>query len=82
MLLVYILIGASALSFLSYGYGRIVEAGHQTHQYPHPKEYPDMWMKGLLDCDYSPAKQAYGPARILPADKFVLQPTGRGREEY
>lgn len=81
MLLVYVLIGALGLSFLSYGYGKAVESKHQFQQNPHPKEYPDMWMKGLLDCEYSPAKQAYGPARILPVEKVRLQPIGRGCED-
>ena len=69
------------LSFLSYAYGRVVEPKHRFQQYPHHKEYPDMWMKGLLDCEYSPAKQAYGPARILPVNKVMSQPIARGCED-
>jgi len=81
MLLVYALIGAVVLSVLSYGYASIVEPRHTKKQSAGRKEYPDLWMEGLLDCEYSPTKQSYGPARILPVDKVKLMPTSRGCEE-
>ena len=81
MLLIYALVGAMVLSLLSYGYGKVVEPRHQVRKRPHPHEYPDMWIKGLLDCEYSPAKQAYGPARIVPVNKILLRPKGRGCED-
>ena len=80
MLLVYILFGAVALSALSYGYGYIVEPRHTKKQTKGRKEYPDLWIEGLLDCEYSPTKQSYGPARIMPVTKVKLMPTSRGCE--
>jgi len=81
MLLVYALLGALILSSISYVYGKITEPKHHSQKNPHPQNHPDMWMKGLLDCEYSPAKQAYGPARILPVNKIILKPLGRGCED-
>ncbi len=81
MLLVYALIGAVILSVLSYGYASIVEPRHTKKRRTGRKEYPDLWIEGLLDCEYSPTKQSYGPARILPVDKVKLMPTSRGCEE-
>ena len=81
MLLVYAMIGAIALSLLGYGYGQVVEPRHSRIQKTGPQEYPDLWIEGLLDCEYSPAKQAYGPARIMPVDKVKMFPLSRGCEE-
>ena len=81
MLLIYALVGALVLSVLSYGYGSIVEPRHTTKQRASRKEYPDLWIEGLLDCEYSPTKQSYGPARIMPVNKVKLMPTSRGCEE-
>ena len=81
MLLVYALIGAAVLSVVSYGYGSLVEPRHTKRQRTGRKEYPDLWVEGLLDCEYSPTKQSYGPARIMPVDKVKLMPTSRGCEE-
>lgn len=82
MLLVYALVGAALLSLVSYLYGRLIEPRHPHQQSPRRKEYPDMWIEGLLDCEYSPAKQAYGPARILPFNRVKVLPIARGYEEY
>ena len=81
MLLVYALIGAIVLSGLSYVYAEIVEPRHTRVQKTGPKEYPDLWIEGLLDCEYSPTKQSYGPARIMPADKVKMSPQSRGCED-
>lgn len=78
MLLVYALVGASILSLLSYLYARVVEPRHLSAPTLRRTSYPDMWIEGLLDCEYSPAKQAYGPARILPVTKLRFRPTTRG----
>ncbi len=82
MLLVYALIGATVLSMLLYGYGQIVEPRHTKVRNTGRKEYPDLWKAGLLDCEYSPTKQSYGPARILPVGKINRMPTSRGYENY
>lgn len=81
MLLVYALIGAVVLSGLSYIYAQIVEPRHVRLQKTGPKEYPDLWIEGLLDCEYSPTKQSYGPARIVPVGKINRIPISRGCEE-
>jgi len=81
MLLIYALIGAIVLSMLSYGYGQVVEPRHTNVRNIGRKEYPDLWKAGLLDCEYSPTKQSYGPARILPVTKIKLMPTSRGFED-
>ncbi len=81
MLLVYALIGAIALSMLPYGYGQVVEPRHTKVRNTGRKEYPDLWKAGLLDCEYSPTKQSYGPARILPVTKLRLMPTSRRCED-
>jgi len=81
MLLIYALVGAVVLSVLFYGYGYIVEPRHIKIQGAGRKEYPDLWIEGLLDCEYSPTKQSYGPARIMPVDKVKLMPVSRGCED-
>ena len=81
MLLVYALIGAAVLSMLAYGYGSLVEPRHTKRQRTSRKEYPDLWIEGLLDCEYSPTKQSYGPARIMPVNKVNLMLKQRGCEE-
>jgi hypothetical protein len=81
MLLIYALVGAFVLSVLGYGYGYVVEPRHTKKRNSGRKEYPDLWKEGLLDCEYSPTKQSYGPARILPVDKVKLMPTSRGCED-
>ena len=81
MLLVYGLIGAVLLSVLSYGYGYVVEPRHTNKPRAGRTEYPDLWIEGLLDCEYSPAKQAYGPARIMPVRKIRMFPMSRGCED-
>jgi hypothetical protein len=81
MLLVYALVGAIVLSILSFGYASVVEPRHTKKRSVGRKEYPDLWIEGLLDCEYSPTKQSYGPARIMPVDKVKLMPTSRGCEE-
>lgn len=81
MLLIYALVGAVVLSVLSYGYGYVVEPRHTQKQKTGRKEYPDLWIEGLLDCEYSPTKQSYGPARIMPVYKVKLMPTSRGCED-
>ena len=81
MLLIYALVGAVVLSVLSYGYGYIVEPRHTRKQKTGRREYPDLWIEGLLDCEYSPTKQSYGPARIMPVDKVKLMPASRGCED-
>lgn len=81
MILVYALIGAIVLSMLSYGYGQVVEPRHTKARKTGRKAYPDLWMEGLLDCEYSPTKQSYGPARILPVNKLKLMPASRGCED-
>ena len=81
MILVYALIGATVLSILGYSYGQLVEPRHTRVRTTGPKQYPDLWIEGLLDCEYSPAKQAYGPARIMPARKVKMFPMSRGCEE-
>lgn len=78
MLLIYALVGAAVLSVLFYGYGYIVEPKHTKSQQSGRKEYPDLWIEGLLDCEYSPTKQSYGPARIMPVDKVKLMPVSTG----
>ncbi len=65
---------------LLYGYGQVVEPRHTKVRNTGRKEYPDLWKVGLLDCEYSPTKQSYGPARILPVAKIIRMPTSRGRE--
>ena len=82
MLLIYALIGAVVLSTLSYGYAFIVEPKHTKQQKSGRAEYPDLWIEGLLDCEYSPTKQSYGPARIMPATKIRLMPASRGYEDH
>ncbi|MHA1929167.1 MAG: hypothetical protein ACTSV2_11395 [Candidatus Thorarchaeota archaeon] len=81
MLLVYALTGAIVLSMLLYGYGHVVEPRHTKVRNTGRKEYPDLWKAGLLDCEYSPTKQSYGPARILPVGKIIRMPTSRGYED-
>lgn len=72
MPLVYILLGALGLSVIALLYGELV--GFRTSSTPRvgKKAYPDLWLACLLDCEYSPTKQSYGPARILPATKLKL----------
>lgn len=81
MLLIYALVGAVMLFFLSYGYGYLVEPRHTKKHSTSRRKYPDLWIEGLLDCEYSPTKQSYGPARILPVTKVKLMPTSRGCED-
>jgi hypothetical protein len=81
MLLVYALIGAVLLSVLSYGYAQLVEPKHTKILPTGPHEYPDLWIEGLLDCEYSPTKQSYGPARIMPANRARQRPISRGCED-
>jgi len=81
MLLVYAIIGAIVLSGLSYAYAQVVEPRHTRQQKTGPKRYPDLWIEGLLDCEYSPTKQSYGPARIMPVGRIKMIPTSRGCEE-
>jgi len=80
MLLIYALIGAVVLSVLSYGYGYVIEPRHTKRRNAGRKEYPDLWIEGLLDCEYSPTKQSYGPARTIPVDKVKLMLASRGCE--
>lgn len=75
MLLVYALISAGILSTFLYVYGGMAEHRHPNTNTLKRKEYPDMWIKGLLDCEYSPAKQAYGPARVLPVSRVRKEST-------
>ena len=81
MPLVYALIGAIALSMLFYRYGQLVEPRHTKVRNTGRMEYPDLWKAGLLDCEYSPTTQSYGPARILPVTRIKLMPTSRGCED-
>ena len=81
MLLIYVLVAAVVLSVLSYVYGYLLEHRQTTKQINGRKEYPDLWIEGLLDCEYSPTKQSYGPGRILPVDKVKLMLSSRGCEE-
>ena len=81
MLLIYALVGAVVLSVLSYSYAYVVEPRHTKKQNTGRKEYPDLWIEGLLDCEYSPTKQSYGPARIMPVTKAILMPASRGCED-
>ncbi|MBN2228272.1 MAG: hypothetical protein JW779_01690 [Candidatus Thorarchaeota archaeon] len=80
MILVYALIGAAVLSVLLMGYGRLVGSRNSDSRVSKRRTYPDMWLESLLDCEYSPTKQSYGPARILPVTKVKLMPTSRGCE--
>ena len=81
MLLIYALVGAAVLTGLSYVYGYAVEPRHTKMQKGGRTEYPDLWIEGLLDCEYSPTKQSYGPARIMPVNKVILMPKSRGCED-
>ncbi|MGY5858142.1 MAG: hypothetical protein RTU63_02135 [Candidatus Thorarchaeota archaeon] len=81
MLLIYALVGAVVLLVLSYAYAQVVEPRHTKRSKTGRKEYPDLWIEGLLDCEYSPTKQSYGPARIVPVNKVRLMPTSQGCEE-
>jgi hypothetical protein len=69
------------LTGLSYVYGYAVEPRHAKQMKGGRREYPDLWIEGLLDCEYSPTKQSYGPARIMPARKVKMFPISRGCEE-
>jgi len=80
MLLVYMLLGATALSLLLVGYSRIIGRRDSKNIEVEKKSYPDIWLVSLLDCEYSPTKQSYGPARILPVTKVRLMPASRGCE--
>jgi hypothetical protein len=80
MLLVYMLFGALGLSSLVLGYGRLVGSRSSSVSWTQKKSYPDLWRVSLLDCEYSPTKQSYGPARILPVTKVKLQPMAKGCE--
>jgi len=80
MLLVYMLLGATVLSSLLVGYSLIISRRDSKHSEVEKRSYPDIWLLSLLDCEYSPTKQSYGPARILPVTKVRLMPTSRGCE--
>jgi hypothetical protein len=80
MLLVYMLLGAIGFAIIVLGYGRLVGSRNLNTPRIVKKPYPDLWLVSLLDCEYSPTKQSYGPARILPATKVNLQPIAKGCE--
>jgi hypothetical protein len=75
MLLVFMLAGAVGLSIVALGYSALVGSRHRVSPQVGKMKYPDLWLASLLDCEYSPTKQAYGPARILPATRLNLQHT-------
>ena len=80
MLLIYMLLGAIGLIIIALGYGRLVGTRNSGTPRVAKQSYPDLWLVSLLDCEYSPTKQSYGPARILPVTKVKLQPMSRGCE--
>jgi len=80
MLLIYMLLGALGLTITALGYGRLVGTRNSGTPLVGKQSYPDLWLVSLLDCEYSPTKQSYGPARILPSMKVNLQPISRGCE--
>ncbi len=80
MLLMYMVFGAFGLSLLVLGYGRLVGSRAPVSASIGKKSYPDLWLESLLDCEYAPTKQSYGPARIFPVTKLKLQPITRGCE--
>jgi len=80
MLLIYMLLGAVGLTILVLGYEQLVGLRNSNAPRVRRQSYPDLWLVSLLDCEYSPTKQSYGPARILPATKVNLQHVPRGCE--
>jgi hypothetical protein len=80
MLFVYILLGTGGLILIALGYGKLVGARNLSTPRVGKKTYPDLWLVSLLDCEYSPTKQSYGPARILPVTKVKLQPIAKSCE--
>jgi hypothetical protein len=74
------LVGAIGLSTLVMGYGLLVGSRSSNISKVGKKSHPDVWRVSLLDCEYSPTKQSYGPARILPVTKVRFQPMAKGCE--
>jgi len=81
MLLVYMVLGALGLTLVVLGYGRLVGSRSPDPAWVGKRSYPDLWLASLLDCEYAPTKQSYGPARILPATKVRLRRTTRGCQD-
>ena len=76
MLLLYMVIGAVALSAIFYTYGRILDSTSVEGRGPHPSyRGRDMWVASLLDCEYEPAKVRFGPAKIIPAKSGIRRST-------
>ena len=67
MLLVVASAGALFLAMVSYLYGKYVEDRHGGRYGGGVNNSSnDVWMLGLLSCDFGPSPHTNGPARTLP----------------
>jgi hypothetical protein len=80
MLLVYMVLGALGFTILVLGYERLVGSRNSGRAWVGKRSYPDLWLASLLDCEYAPTRQSYGPARILPVTELKLRPTTKSCE--
>ncbi|MHA2141786.1 MAG: hypothetical protein ACXADC_06975 [Candidatus Thorarchaeota archaeon] len=69
MLLIYASAGAFSLALMFYLYGRLTEGGHGKNRGRSTSTTNDVWMLGLLSCDFGPSPYTNGPARSLPFPK-------------
>ncbi len=70
MLLVIASMGALSLAIASYLYGKYAEGRHNgSRNRDSTSASNDVWMLGLLSCDFGPSPHNNGPARSLPFPK-------------
>lgn len=78
LLLVVASAGALFLALVSYLYGKYIEDRHGGRRGMRAIESSnDVWMLGLLSCDFGPSPHTNGPARTLPfpdeSEKLALR---------
>jgi hypothetical protein len=70
LLIIYATAGAFILAFVSYFYGKYSEAiSGRRRDRGGANVANDVWMLGLLSCDFGPSPYTNGPARSLPFPK-------------
>lgn len=74
MLILYLTSFGIFLSVLFYIYsGNLAKHRSGSISGDFGKSGRDMWVATLLDCDFEPTKTRFGPAKIIPADRTLIQ---------
>ncbi|TFG13736.1 hypothetical protein EU537_05625 [Candidatus Thorarchaeota archaeon] len=79
MLISYLLGGIVVIVLAVIAYGTYIEVKQLERQRIfRTNARRDMWKASLLDCEYEPAKYAFGPGKAIPSDRIF---TRHGKDE-